>query len=73
MWQVLGNDNCGCPCREYSVVKCDVEWVDHCYQHHYQTKCEKRQAFKPRMVSEPSKLNVTYFKAIGNQSIIISS
>ena len=49
------------------MVKCDVEWVDHCYQHHYQTKCEKRQAFKPRMVSEPSKLNVTYFKAIGNQ------
>ena len=45
------------------MVKCDVEWVDHCYQHHYQTKCEKRQAFKPRMVSEPSKLNVTYFKA----------
>ena len=44
MWQVLGNDNCGCPCREYSVVKCDVEWVDHCYQHHYNTKCEKRQA-----------------------------
>ena len=49
--KVLGDDNCGCPCREYSVVKCDVEWVDHCYQEHYHTKCEKRQAFKPRMVS----------------------
>ena len=30
--KVLGDDNCGCPCREYAVVKCDVEWVEHCYQ-----------------------------------------
>ena len=25
-------DNCGCACREYGVIKCDVEWVEHCYQ-----------------------------------------
>ena len=56
------------------MVKCDVEWVDHCYQHHYQTKCEKRQAFKPRMVRQPTnKLKVKYFQAIGNQSTVISS
>ena len=46
-----GQDNCGCPCREYNVVKCDLEWVEHCYQEHYHTKCEQRQAYKPRMVS----------------------
>ena len=55
--KVLGDDNCGCPCREYSVVKCDVEWVEHCYQEHYHTKCEKRQAFKTRMVSSGSILH----------------
>ena len=46
-----GKDNCGCPCREYNVLKCDLEWVEHCYQEHYHTKCEQRQAYKPRMVS----------------------
>ena len=30
--KVLGDDNCGCPCREYSVIKCDVQWIEHCYQ-----------------------------------------
>ena len=49
--KVLGEDNCGCPCREYHVAKCDVEWVDHCYQDGYQNKCEKRQVFRPRMVN----------------------
>ena len=48
--KVLGDDNCGCPCREYQVAKCDVEWVDHCYQEGYSSKCEKRQIFVPRMV-----------------------
>ena len=28
----LGDNNCGCACREYGVIKCDVEWVEHCYQ-----------------------------------------
>ena len=50
--QVLGEDNCGCPCREERVVRCDTEWVEHCYTEHYQTKCEKRQAYKPRLARE---------------------
>ena len=49
--KVLGDDNCGCPCREYHVTKCDVEWVEHCYQDGYDTRCEKRQVFRPRKVS----------------------
>ena len=32
--KVLGDSNCGCPCREYNVIKCDVQWVEHCYQEH---------------------------------------
>ena len=30
----LGGDdgNCGCPCREYFVNKCDTVYKQHCYQ-----------------------------------------
>ena len=52
-----GQDNCGCACREYNVLKCDLEWVEHCYQEHYHTKCEQRQAYKPRMVRPVSSHN----------------
>jgi len=24
--------NCGCPCRDYYVAKCSVEYVEQCYQ-----------------------------------------
>jgi hypothetical protein len=24
--------NCGCPCRDYYVAKCHVEYVEQCYQ-----------------------------------------
>jgi hypothetical protein len=24
--------NCGCPCRDYFVAKCHVEYVEHCSQ-----------------------------------------
>ena len=60
-----GQDNCGCPCREYNVLKCDLEWVEHCYQEHYHTKCEQRQAYKPRMVRPVSSHN----KQLGKVSL----
>ena len=59
--KVLGDDNCGCPCREYAVVKCDVEWVEHCYQEHYHTKCQRRQAYKPRLVRQISRNSLKLF------------
>ena len=56
-----GKENCGCPCREYNVLRCDLEWVEHCYQEHYHTKCQQRQAYKPRLVRQISRNSLKLF------------
>jgi len=64
----FGKDgNCGCPCRDYFVPKCDVEYVENCYQEHYQTRCEQSPVLVPKKAKEIEcqkcrKFHVTVYK-----------
>ncbi|XP_059093900.1 uncharacterized protein LOC131888954 isoform X2 [Tigriopus californicus] len=34
------DDDCGCPCRDYSVSHCETTYVQKCHQAHYNEVCE---------------------------------
>ncbi len=33
---IFGKGNCGCPCRDYYVPKCETTYVQKCYKEHYE-------------------------------------
>ena len=33
---VFGKGKCGCPCRDYYVPKCEIQYVEQCYYEHYE-------------------------------------
>lgn len=37
---VFGKGKCGCPCRDYYVPKCEIEYVEQCYYEHYEQVCK---------------------------------
>ncbi len=33
---VFGKGKCGCPCRDYYLPKCEIEYQQQCYYEHYE-------------------------------------
>jgi len=46
------DDNCGCPCRDYYVPKCETTYAQKCYTEHYEEVCESVPVYVTKKAKE---------------------
>ncbi len=46
---IFGKGNCGCPCRDYYIPKCETTYVQKCYQEHYEEVIFFKKSFLLRI------------------------
>lgn len=49
---VFGKGKCGCPCRDYYLPKCEIEYQQQCYYEHYEQVCNSVAVPVVRQVKE---------------------